>query len=84
MTRNKRTGLVPGKKFFTSVGGVGSRNIAMHNKILSQASMPRPAPGPTETNKPQVEIKLFNTFSLQIPRKLLLIIEAKLSISLTN
>ena len=60
MTRNKRTGLVPGKKFFTSVGGVGSRNIAMHNKILSQASMPRPAPGPTETNKPQVEIKLFN------------------------
>ena len=40
----KRTGIMPSKKNFTEMGPhIGARNIAMHNKILSQA-MPGRAP----------------------------------------
>jgi hypothetical protein len=39
MTKNKRTGIVPLKKKFPP-GGVGSRNIALHNKIAIHALTP--------------------------------------------
>lgn len=59
MTKNKRTGLMPGKKFFTPVGGVGAKNIAIQNRVRSQASVPKPPPPP----KKEETIKLFNTLS---------------------
>ena len=34
---HKRTGIMPSKKNFTAVGGVGARNLAMQNKISRQA-----------------------------------------------
>jgi hypothetical protein len=59
----KRTGIMPSKKKFTAVGGVGARHIAMQNKISRQA--PRvsgtmivvaaaPAPEPASTTIPDL------------------------------
>ena len=39
MTKGKRTGIVPLKKKFPP-GGVGARNIALHNKIAIHALTP--------------------------------------------
>ena len=55
----KRTGIMPSKKNFTAVGGVGARHIAMQNKISRQAprvastmvaAAPAPAPAPAALN----------------------------------
>lgn len=54
---SKRTGLMPLKKKFTAVGGVGARPIALQNKISIQGPRvagtviaPAPAPAPAKVN----------------------------------
>jgi hypothetical protein len=54
---SKRTGLMPSKKKFTAVGGVGARHIALQNKISVQAprvagAAPAPAPAPAPPTPP--------------------------------
>ena len=60
---SKRTGLMPAKKKFTAVGGVGARHIAMQNKISVQA--PRVAgAAPAPALAPAIETPLNNLFNI--------------------
>ncbi len=58
--QSKRTGLMPSKKKFTAVGGVGARPIALQNKISRQA--PRVA-GPVIAAASAPLNNLFNIYS---------------------
>jgi hypothetical protein len=65
---SKRTGLMPSKKKFTAVGGVGARPIALQNKISSQSprvagtmamAMAPPLPPPQDS----VPVRIFDIVS---------------------
>jgi hypothetical protein len=54
-----RTGIMPSKKFYTETGGVGARNVAVRNKINTQAT-PRPAQAAPTTDS---SVNLFNIYT---------------------
>jgi len=67
---SKRTGLIPSKKNFTAVGGVGARPFSMQNKIsmmaphVAGAMPPQPAPAPAPPQAPPTQASIDRLFNI--------------------